>query len=887
MRFYPRAFRELHGVELTQSLRDAVKDARARGRSGTMTLLWLVADTVVTAARAHGTRWRSPNRAGLDRRDEKGDGMVQGVIRDLRYAVRSLRRSPGFTATAVLTLGLGVGANTAVFSLVHAVLLKPLPYQEASSLVHIQNRYLPGGSTGWVSVPEFWEYRTTAVNEGFVAFAGLSPDAANLTGLERPLRVQGMRVTPEFFDVVGARAGLGRTFSAEDSRPGAAVVVIGHGLWSDAFGSDPDVLGKTLELDGVSRTVVGVMSGDYEPLSGYVFPGRAEDYWLPVVLDPTTFDGELVERHSLFVLGQLTPRNDPASAEQVLEDAVRRLERTYPDISNAGSRDVAVTPLRDMVAGPVRETLMLLTVAVTLLLLVAAVNVANLALARGDTRAGEVAVRAALGAGRSRLLSAALAESLVLGLAAGALGAILVIATDGLLSRMVPAGIPLPGGASVGLPVLGFTFAAALTAGAVAGMGPAWRLARGDVFATTKVGGATAPTSRGLTRQGLVVAQVATAVVLVASSALLVRSLRELRSVETGFDPTDLHIASVSAARAEYNDGPAVRDLYRRIVAEVESVPGVMAVAASWQTPLQTGMSDWPVMPERGGDTEWYSADPNLVTPEYFQTMGIELVEGRLFDASDQERPVGAVILNREGARRLWGGAPAVGRRVNLDFGEPVWREVIGVVEDVRGRGLAQDPTVQTYMTMGDGPFARVSSLTLSVQARGGGDGLLQEVRRAVARVDPEIPVGEMEPFESQIARSLERERLLSLLITVFATLALALGAIGVYGLVSYSVSRRTREIGVRIALGAGSRGVLHLVLRRAAALAGVGVLVGLGMALLTGRLLEGFLFGVSRGDPATLALVSAGVFGVATLASLVPALRASKVPPTVALREE
>lgn len=812
--------------------------------------------------------------------------MMRRALAETRQAVRTLTRNPGFTAVAILTLALGIGLNSALFGVVHSVLLRPLPYDDPDALVRVANRYLPSGSTGWVSGAEYWEYRQES--GVLAASVPLTPDAGNLTGLVSPLRVEGLMVAPGFFDLLGVEPALGRAFVPEEGRPGGEpVIVLGHALWQTAFGADPAILNRTVELGGRTRRIVGVMGPDYEPLSGYLFTGRPEEYFVPVVLDPTTFDARSVERHNLLVLGRLADDVDPPEAESRMLDAVRRLEASYPGISSAGSRDVAVTSLQASVVGPVRGTLLLLTAAAGLLLLVACVNVANLFLARSDTRSAEMAVRAAMGAGRPTLVWHGMAEGVVIGIAGGALALVLAVASGDALTTALPSTTPMPGGIASGTPVLLFTVGLAVVAGVLAALPVSLRLARGDIFDAIKAHGSDGrPARRSLLRRGLVVGQMAGAVILVSSAALLLQSITELRAVDTGFDPRGLHGIQISATGAAYPDAEDVRRLYTGLERQVANLPGVRTAAASWQTPLQSGMSDWPVQPRTEDDGEWQPADPNLVGPDFFRTYDIDLIEGRTFEEGDMERAVGPVILNRTGARRLFGTGPAVGRYVNLTFGDPVWREVVGVVEDVRGRGLAEEPRIQTYMTYGEGPFGEIASLVLNLRTEGSTAPLRQAVWDIVRGLDPDIPIGAMESMEDVVAGSLERERLLSQLLTVFAAAALGLGAIGVYGVIAYSVSRRTREIGLRIAVGAKPAAVVGLVLRQGVGLGALGITVGVLGSLAAARLLEGFLFGVSGSDVPTLAAVALGVLGVACLASLLPARRASSVDPLVALRD-
>lgn len=885
MALYPRWLRRECGEGIEQSYRDLLRHGDPRGRGRARMIWWLIRDAAATGLKARLTgrpRWKGSYRIN----DDEGDGMGRKVVTELRHAVRSVTRSPGFAVVAVLTMGLGIGLNSAVFGVVHSVLLRPLPYQDAEELVRVDNRYLPSGGTGWVSGAEYWEYRTVAST--FEATVPITPDAGNLTGMPTPLRVEGMRVAPGFFDLLGVQPTLGRGFLPEEGAPGGdPVIILSHGLWTTAFGADPDILGRTLLLEGRSRRVVGVTGPDYTPLSGYLFTGRPEEYFVPVVLDPATFDAQSVERHNIMILGRLADGVEPVEAERRMVEAVRRLEETYPGISSAGSRDVAVTRIHESVVRPFRGTLLLLTAAAGLVLFVACINVANLLLARADTRTAEIAVRAAMGAGRGQLVLNGLAESLVVGVAGGVVGFALTVWTRGALSELVPSQTPIPEGIVLGAPVVLFTVAIAVFGGALAGLWPALQVRRGDLFDAIKAGGGKErPGKRAILRRALAVGQIAGAVVLITSAALLLRSLDALRSVDTGFTAEGLYGVQVSATRTSYPGPREVGELYRLIEDRVAEVPEVEWVAASWQTPLQAGMSDWPVMPRRDGESEWYSADPNLVGADFFHAYQMEIVEGRGFEPADAEREPAPVILNRHGASRLFGDQAAVGQFVNLSFGEPVWREVIGVVEDIRGRGLAQEPTVQTYMTFGSGPFASNPSLMLNIRGDVGAESLRRAVTDVVGAIDSEIPVGPVRGMEAVIADSLARERLLSVLLTVFAATALLLGSIGVYGVISYSVGRRTREIGLRIAVGARPGEVLSLVVRQGLLLGAIGVALGIVASLGTGRLLEGFLFGVSQTDVPTLVLVGAGMLFVAAVASFLPARRAAGVDPLTALRE-
>lgn len=887
LRLYPKAFRDGYGPEILGTYRALRRAGRQRPAR---LLVSSLVDAAATAARVRLDAWRrsdathGPRRLPARIRKDRERPMAH-LVYQLRLAVRTLFRNPGFTAVTVLTLGLGIGATTAIFSVVRAVVLKPLPYEDAGDLVWLQNRYLPGGGTGGVSGAELWEYRETP--GAFEGLAAVSPEAVNLTGLDEPLRIGGTRVSATYFPLLRVPFELGRGFTAEETAPGAPpVVVISYGLWQSVLGGS-DVIGQTLQLDARPRTIVGVVAADHRPLAPYLFPGFSVEFWLPSIIDPASFDASSVELHNLSVLGRLESEVTPQAAERALRPAVARLEERYPGISNAGSRDVAVTSLQERVVGSMDATLGILLGAVSLLLVVACVNVANVLLARGESKIADTSVHAALGAGRRRLALQSLIESGLLGLAGGALGIVIAVAARRFLTALAPAALPRIDEIAVDPAVLAFCAVVSVAAGALAGLVPSIRLMREDPFQHLKAAGRSGGLGRGGgLRRILVVAQVAAAVVIASAAGLLGRTVLALRAVDPGFDPSNVLMVEVNAPRADYPNVAAVRDLYVQILESLEAVPGVESAAASWQTPLQVGMSDWPVR-TNAEDAEWVGADPNLVTPAYFRTYGIELVSGRLFDRSDLARPDGAVILSETAARRLFPGESAVGRTVNVNFDAPVWREVVGVVRDIRGRGLGQDPRPQTYFTQSSVPFGAIATLTVAVRGRVTPGELREAASATLQRLDPDVPLGGVTALEDQVSRSVASERFLAILLGAFAGTALLLGCIGVYGVLAYDVSRRRREIGLRIALGARPGGVLAGVVRGALVLAGIGIGIGVAGALASGRLLEGWLYGVSSADPLHAITVGAVVLGAALLAGFLPARRAGAVSPLTALREE
>ncbi len=703
-----------------------------------------------------------------------------------------------------------------------------------------------------------------------------------------PLRLEGWRVSPGYFELLGVSPVRGRTFSREDEQSNRPpVLIISHALWRDAFGADPDIVGRTVSLGDRTCTIVGVMPPGYPALGPRLFPDHRADYWQPIVLDPATFDSRTVALHGLSLIGRLAPGADTAAASRGLTAALERVKRVYPGAGDR-QRDVVAVPLGERVSSEATPVVVLLAAVVGFVLLLTCVNVTSLLVARNEARAAEVALRAAIGASRSGLFRLAFDEALLLGLAGGAVGLVLAFGLRGGVRSLLPPTLPVVDAFDYGLPVIAFNLALSMGAGILAGVLPGLRLLRGDLHAGLWTGGRGGVTgvSRARVWRGLVVLQVAGAVALVTGAGLLLRTMAELRAVDLGFDASHLLMVQVNAGRTTYDTGERVRGLYEDITTRAGALPGVSAVAASWQTPLQSGMSDWPLMAEAGRDREWLSADPNVVSLDYFKTMGIDIVAGRAFEPGDRARAGGVVIVNETAARRLWPDGIAVGRRVNVDFGTPVWREVVGVVADVHGRGVGLEPRPQWYVTVGADPFDGLSGLTLSVRTTVPPGQLHTDLVRILAGLDPNVPIGQVVSMEQQIAGTLTDQRLLTTMLSAVGAMALLLSFIGVYGLIAFTVQNRRREIGVRMALGAGRGSVMRLIVGQAGGLGALGVLMGLLVASAGGRLLGGFLYGVSSTDAVTMASVVAIVFLTVAAASFVPARRAASLDPLKAMAE-
>ncbi len=803
------------------------------------------------------------------------------LLQDVRYAFRRLRRSPGFAAVAILTLALGIGANSAIFSVVNAVLLRSLPYADAERLVlvtHVTNT----GDRAPVSPANFRDVRAEIRSLEELSFWTYS--SSTLTGAGDPVRLEGAGVGAHFFEVLKAAPLLGRTFRPDENEPGRSrVAVLGHGVWRQRFGSDPRIVGRTLTLDGEPYEVVGVMP------EGFGFPSGRE-LWVPQEYD-ADFVGD-ASRGSWFIspIGRLKPG---APHEQVARDVgalAARLKRQYPE-SNAEVGMTSVSLYEQMVGG-VRVSLLVLLGAVGLVMLIACANVANLLLARAAAREGEVAVRVALGAGRGRLIRQLLAESVVLALLGGLAGLVLAVWGTGALVALEPQGIPRLGEVRVDATVAAFTLGVSLLAGVLFGLAPAVQVTRSGLFGSLREGGRGALTGRGSARlrNTLVVAEMALAVMLLAGAGLLIRSFVRLQSVDPGFRTEGALSFTLSLPDAAYRGEPQRAAFYERLQERLAALPGVREAAAVSELPMG-GSARFLTFAVEGADPVQPGREPASqilrATPGYFRAMGIPVERGRAIAPQDRAGAPRVMVMNREAARRFFPGRDPVGRRILLALGADTatvsW-EVVGVVGDVRQFGMNEDAQPAMYFPQAQAPegsmgvVLRTAVAPLSVAGA---------VRREVQELDPDLPVNDLQPLEQLTAESVSQPRFYMLLLTIFAGVALALAAIGIFGVISYGVAQRTREIGVRVALGADPASVLRIVVGGALGLAGLGVGIGLLGALAGTRVLAGLLFGVTATDPATYAGVAALLLGVAALASWLPARAATRVDPAIALRAE
>jgi predicted permease len=824
------------------------------------------------------------------------------MLQDLRAAFRLLRTAPGFTAAALVTLALGIGANAAIFSVVDGVLLRPAPVADLDSLVLVWETDRNTGTTREpASVPDFLDFaqRSRTLRQ-LTAIMGREMNASHAGG--EPERLAALAVSHDFLGMLGIEPLAGRHVSADEDRAaGPRVVLISESLWSRSYHRSPDVVGRVLRLDEVPHTIVGVVPdvsdfGVLQVLSAAAYSrgfadggGRTEvDVWLPLQPDPRTLPRET---HPIFMIGRLARGASVASAQQELASVAAELERTHRE--NAG-RGVFVEPMSRVVFGAARPALYVLLGAVLLVLLVSCVNVANLLLARGTTRVREVAVRAALGAGSGRLARQFLLENLVLTGLAAAAGIALAVAGLRVLLAIAPAGVPRLSSVSLDLRVLGATLSVSVVVALVFGLLPTWQARRLDLQDALR--GGTGSRGTGLRehvrlRSVLVVAQLALAVVLVVGAGLLARSFWQLLQVDAGFQAAGVLKAEYRLPETRYpvdfRRWPDFAEMHAFTAALTERVsvlPGVRSVAIAGNHPLDPGFTNsFAVVGRESEAADWPEISVRRVTPTYFATVGLRLQRGRLPSETDSTRAAPVLVINETAARRFFGDTDPIGARVRL-WGAA--RTIVGIVGNERFQGLTEAPPIAVYLPLAQAPSANGAGVLL---VRGDGDvlALAPQVRRAIRAIDRELAVFGVEPLVETRARSVGRQRFTMLLIAVFAALALGLAGVGVHGVLSYAVAQRTREIGIRVALGARPARVLRLVLGQGLRLAAWGIALGLGGALAFSRVLRSLLFGVTPDDPLTMVSV-AGVLGaVALVAAYVPARRALRVNPAVALRSE
>ena len=817
---------------------------------------------------------------------------------DLRLALRSLVRTPGFTLVAVISLALGIGANTAIFSVAQALLLRPLPYAGADRLVILWNTSPGIGITeDWFSTAQYFDIRSSAT--AFESLAIAIGGNQNLTGQGDPARVGVIRVSSNLLPMLGARALHGRLFLPEDDGPGrAGTAVLNHGTWTRRFGADPSIVGGAITLDGQPYTVVGILPSGFS-LPREVLPtlGGAEDaeVLLPLPLGPEDATVRRGEDYNL--LARLGPGVTVADAQGQMNALTARLRAGFPEFYPAnGGLAFAVIPLHDYVVGDVRQALLVLVGAVGIVLLVASVNVANLLLARALARQRELAVRTALGASRWRIARQLLAESLVLAAVGGALG--LVLAQWGLDGiRVLGAGsVPRLQEIAIDRGVLAFTAFVSIATGLLFGLVPVWRAGRVPVHETLKDAARGSAAGGGWSRghglrRALVIAEVALAVMLVAGAGLLVRSFLRLQQVEPGFNPDRVLTAELTMTGQRYGNADAVLDAYREIWSRLSALPGVRSVGGVTALPLSQMMAWGPItvegrVPQPG--EAFINVDQRIVGAGYFETMQIPLLRGRLFGGQDIRSAPRVIVIDQRMADELWPGEDPIGRRVRrggFDASSTApWMTVIGVVGRIKQDALDAESRMAMYL-----PHRQFPTRALNLVVRGAVDpgSLAEGVRQQVRAVDAGLPLFRVRSMAARVDASLAERRFSTLLLLLFAGLALSLAAIGVYGVMAYFVAQGTRELGIRMALGASPRAILALVVGQGAVVAAAGLTLGLAGAIGFGRLIERLLFGVSATDLVTLLSIPVLIAAVALAACYIPARRAARIDPTVALRAE
>lgn len=810
------------------------------------------------------------------------------LLQDIRYALRKLLRAPGFALVAVATLALAIGATTAVFSIVNGVLLEPLPFRDPSRLVSVSS-VDRGGKSVYMSPLDYIDYRDGS--RSFESMAHYSDASVNLTGSGvQPLRLSEARVGAEFFKVLGVRPQLGRFFAAnEDAGDAPRVAVISDALWRSRFGADPGVVGRSVSLDDVQYTVVGVAE------AGLRFPSRP-DVWVPYAFQNYELDPESRGAHSLSGIARVKPGVPVASASAELAGIAKRLEAKFPD-SNTGFGAGAI-PLRDHLVGDVRPALLAMLGAVGLVLLIACANVANLLLVRAAAREPEIAVRTALGAGSGRIVRQLVTESVLLAVAGAALGVVLASWTVSAVVAFGPRGLPRLDEVSVDGRVLAFAAVTALLTGVLFGLVPAVQVARGNTGQTLRDG--PRGSSRGgaqRTRNALVIAEMALAVVLLVGAGLLIRSFIRLVSVNPGFRTEQLVTFDLTLPEAKYPFDRQRLAFTTELKDRLRELPGAREVAVSFGRPLrQMGIITLFEVEGRPASTP-DNRSISAVLPasaEYFGALGIPLVRGRLYTTTDDRRDAPPVVLiSQELDRRYFAAEDPIGKRITLgmshDSAGPGTQviaggEIVGIVGDVKQSGLDDDARAMVYIPFAHAPFDHVSVLV-----RSSADPRLVEsaIRSRVRELDPDLPIFGLATMKQVVSDSVSQPRFYLYLLTAFAGVALLLAALGVYGVTSYAVSQRTRELGIRIALGATERRVVRLVVSSGFFLALAGVLTGLVAAFFFTRLLRTLLFGIPSTDPLTFAAVALLLIVAATLAALVPARRAASVNPVIAMRAE
>ena len=830
----------------------------------------------------HVEHWVSAHPVALG--TEMQANIFADLWQDLRYGLRTLAKNRTFTCIAVIALALGIGANSAIFSVVDAVLFRPLPFKKPEQLVMIwENAAHLGFPKNTPSPANFLDWQKQA--SSFTGMAAMVERSFNLTGVGEPERLDGRRVSANLFDLLGVRAVLGRTFVSDDDRPGTHVVLLSYSLWQRRFGSDPSVIGRALTLNGESYTVIGIMPR-FVQLPG--FANRNDQLWVPIAFPPE----EAAQRgdHFLEVIARMKPDIALKQAQAEMDTIAARLAQQYPAYNTR--MGAVVVPLHEQVVGDIKPALLVLLGAVGFVLLIACANVANLLLARAAVRQREIALRLALGASRSRLMRQFLTESVLLAVFGAGLGLLLALGGIRILKTFIPATLSQVQTINIDARVLIFTALVAVVTGIGFGLAPALQASHLNLNDTLKEGGRDAGGgSKGNRLRGLlVIGEVAVSFVLLIGAGLLINSFFHLRNLQPGFRADHLLTMKVDLSEVKYPDRERRAVFFDEVIRRVRALPGVQSAAVAGNLPLTyngdsmnisvEGVPDPP--PDQRSDVIF-----RAIGPGYVGTMGIPIIRGRDFTDQDKADSKDVVVISEKTAQHFWPGQDPIGRRLKpgSSTSNTPWREVIGIVKDVRQNDFIAAPKMQMYFTYRQlkdlAPNALVVRTSIEPLS------LAASVRDAIWSVDKDQTVADIDTMEHIVAEAVARQRFSMLLLGLFATLALLLASVGIYGVMSYSVAQRTHEIGIRIALGARRGDVLQMTIKQGLKLVGAGMILGLATVFFLTRVLESLLFGISATDPVTFLSISLVLLAVAILASYVPALRATKVDPIIALRAQ
>jgi putative ABC transport system permease protein len=818
------------------------------------------------------------------------------LFQDLRYSFRSLIKNVGFTVVAVVALALGTGANSAIFSVVNAVLLRPLPYGNPDELIMTWGHNRKSGNMkSGISAPDFIDYQSQ--NASFEGLASFTYDDFNLSGSDMPEHVQGTMVSSNFFDVLGVKPALGRSMLVEDGQPGAdRVVMISDGLWKRRFGSDRNLIGQTITLNGESFTVIGVTPPNFQS------PEKGDEIWVPMSFDggdrsrvPSSASPEALKiRSATFLKGvaRLKPGVTRKQAQAEMDTIAGRIEQQYPN-SNTGI-GITTLPLKEEIVGNIGPALIILLAAVGFVLLIACANVANLLLSRAASRQKEIAVRIALGAGRARLIRQLLTESVLLALTGGLFGLILAFVGIRLLVAINPANIPRLSEIDIDGRVLGFTLLISLLTGVIFGLVPALQATKPDLNETLKAEGARGSTG-GIRKQRvrslLVISEVALTVLLLIGAGLMIKSFYSLQKVQLGFNPENVLTMQVNLPSVKYSEDSQITTFYDQVIQRVRALPGVQAVGAATSIPLMdrrfvrrfTIDGRAPATPD-----ERLTAHFRSVSYDYHRAMGIPLLKGRYFNEQDRDKSAQVIIINDSMARLYWPDEDPVGKHMTIPGDGPISREIVGVVSDVKHEKLDSDSGSEMYV-----PYLQKPFTFMGLAVRTGSDPayMTNTVRDQILAIDNTQAVYDVKTMQQMVGESVSQPRLNMLLLTIFAGIALMLAAVGIYGVMSTAVSQRKHEIGIRMALGAQASDILKMIVGQGMALAVVGMVIGVVVAFFLAfsltRVIEGFLFGVSATDLTIFIGIPLLLVFVAFLSCYIPARRATRVDPMIALRTE